>query len=135
MARIAVDFPFPPSINTVWRGTIRRGRLAIHRSDTYKKWQKQFGLEWMAQKPRGFKTIDGPFRATIIICPPTKRKLDLENRIKACLDAAQLFGIIKDDANCKRHTAWFGDPEEAPSGARLIIEPIKPKLALTGANR
>jgi Holliday junction resolvase RusA-like endonuclease len=127
--KICIDSPYPVSFNRAWRVRRLRGRVVVHRSDVYKKWQKQFGLEWLAQKPRDFKRIDGPFEVVIILSPVKKRAHDLENRIKVLLDACQVFGIIDDDIHCRRHAAWFGTPEEAPMGARIIIRSLD-KLGL-----
>jgi Holliday junction resolvase RusA-like endonuclease len=119
--RLVIDWPLPPSTNRLWRVTRDwRGKVRVYKNPKYRAFQLSAGLQWMLQRPKGFKTIDEQFIVSIIICPKRKNR-DLENNIKALLDTCQEVGVITDDKNCTRHTAWLGDQNEAPLGARIII--------------
>jgi len=125
MVEIAIDLPFPPSVNRVWRSRRLNGRVIVHRSTTYTKWMKQAHLEWMAQKPPGlFKTIDQGFKYTLILSRPDRRRRDSRNYDKAVLDWAQHAGLIKDDSLALDSRIRWGLDEEAPMGARLIIKTL-----------
>ena len=124
--RVKFDVRMPPSANSIWRSKrMPSGRLAVYRSVFYTKWLKEAGLEWMAQRPKGFQTIDSPFEATIILWPKTQHRMDPDNRTKAFLDFAKHAGMIMDDSSkyCRGITTRIGSSEDAPAGARLIIEP------------
>lgn len=123
MPVIAIDLPFPPSVNALWRiGKTRSGKRFMYRSKPYVSWLRQADGEWMAQKPRGpFKTIDGAFRIQIKLSRPDKRSRDSDNYSKAPQDWLQHAGIIRNDSNStETRIGWVTD-EEAPMGMRLII--------------
>ena len=126
--RVVIDLPIPPSTNRLWR-SVRTGRgVRLYKDRKYTAWLAEVGWEWQRQKPKGFKTIEGPVRSVLIVCPKRKTR-DLGNYEKAVHDAAQHFGVIKDDNNIRHFQCWFGDASEAPAGIRLIIETINPDRA------
>lgn len=126
---LAIDLPWPPSANRIWRSRRNKksGKLSVYRSPNYTRWQKQAGLEWMVQKPKGFQILGGKFRAWIVLCPPPNlwgRKWDKDNRVKALFDILQSLSIIQDDSLCHQHEVRLGEPAEAPMGARIILRPL-----------
>lgn len=67
--------------------------------------------------------ITGRFKAKITLHPPTKREIDVDNRIKVLLDLAQSTGLIENDKKCRLLLVVYGDPE--PQGrARLTLIPV-----------
>jgi Holliday junction resolvase RusA-like endonuclease len=116
--RIALDLPPPPPINRLWRSrrSPKTGKPIVYLSPRYVSWQKQFGLHWQIQRPRGFKQITEDFQATIII---GGRRRDADASAKALLDALQKFEIIKNDSQCIRVISEYGP---TTLGCRLIIE-------------
>lgn len=125
MTRIELNLPMPPSLNSIWRHRkTPSGRLVVYPSISYQKWKRAAGQEWMVQKPRNFKAIDGPFRAKIILYTKSGRTSDIDNRIKVVLDLAQSVSIVKNDSNCRMITTRYGSKDEAPMGAKLIIESL-----------
>ena len=121
------DVRMPPSANSIWRSRrMPSGRLSVYRSASYQKWLKEAGQEWLRQKPRGHKTWEGQFEVTIILWAKSER-MDPDNRIKPFLDFAKSAGLIMDDSAkfCRSVTTRLGSSIDAPSGARLIINPIK----------
>lgn len=124
MPVIAIDLPFPPSVNRVWRVKTnpKTGKRYGYRSAPYMKWLKQADNQWLEQKPRGpFKTIEGPFSIRIMLSRPDKRSRDCDNYSKAPMDWLQRAAIIKNDSlSMETRIGWVTD-EEAPAGMRLII--------------
>lgn len=121
---ITLDFPIPPSLNRLWRSGKNRktGKIIVYKSSIYNTWLKQFWIAWFENKPQGFRTIDGPFDAEILVAPSHKR--DADNSAKATLDAAQRIGIIHNDSQARRVIQEVVTPDRAPLGARLIIRPL-----------
>lgn len=67
--------------------------------------------------------LRGPFRIKIIAIQPPKALNDIDNLPKGLMDFCQQAGIIENDRLCvDLHILW-GTKEEAPDGARLLIEP------------
>ena len=114
--RITIDLPWPPSQNSIWRGSGRR----VYRSPEYINWIAQAHGEKLIQRVRG--RIEGKFKAKIILTPPDKRAIDIDNRVKVVLDFAQSSGMVKYDSKCRKLTvAWDDERPTIPSRARLIL--------------
>ena len=115
---IRVDWPRCPSTNRLWRSSRSRGKVRVYKDKGYVSWLKEAAGCWLLQRPRGFKTIEGPYETTIVVTPGRR---DLGNYEKAISDAAQALRIVADDKNCKRFVIEYG---EAPLGMRIIFTPL-----------
>lgn len=84
-----IKLPYPPSLNTYYRNW--RGRTVIAAQ----------GLKFrrdVAAATEGVQKLHGRIRLTLLVCPPDKRKRDLDNVCKATLDALQHAGLYEDDS-------------------------------------
>lgn len=84
--------PYPPSTNMYYRSF--RGRVCQHKSV----------IEYKNEVCRIMKSLNlfdekltDRLAVTIDIHAPTKRKYDIDNRIKAVFDSLQFSGFIEDD--------------------------------------
>lgn len=119
---IHVHCTYPPSVNAIWRHTGKR----VYRTPQYMSWLTTAGQEWLVQRAKlKVKSIQGPFRATIILVPPDKRKRDVDNPIKALLDLAKHLQITGDDSLCWKVSAEWGFNDQAPMGCCLILESVQ----------
>src|SRR3990167_7663956 len=75
-AMIELHLPMPPSANRLWR----RSGARMHKSSQYTEWLRVAGLMVMAQRIKG---ITGPYKLSIQLLRPDKRRRDLDNRIKS----------------------------------------------------
>jgi len=114
---LIIDCPVPPSLNRLWRV----GRRHVYKDARVNKWRREFWYRWYLTKPKGFKTIEGPFVAEIWVSSEHRR--DVDNNAKAVLDACQALRIISNDANARKVTQEIVEPERAPMGCRLRIIP------------
>ena len=116
---IILDLPWPPSQNSIWRGAGRH----VYRSPKYMAWLAQAEGEWMIQRSK-LKTrrIEGPFSCSITLHAPDKRRSDIDNRTKVCLDFCERMRIIENDYLCKKLSVVYGSKEDAPLGTRLHLE-------------
>lgn len=86
-----LELPFPPSVNQLWRRfghrtlLSRRGRAFRHSVQAI-------------LSARGVRPITGRLAVAIDVHPPDRRRRDLDNFLKALLDALQHGGAYHDDA-------------------------------------
>lgn len=114
--RIVLDLPWPPSLNAIWRS----GNRHVYRNPKYVRWINQAGLLAKAYR---YPTITGRFKAKIILNPPTKREIDVDNRVKVLLDLAEAIGLIENDKKCRLLIVSYGETIKGGS-ARLILSPM-----------
>lgn len=89
---IKIDLPWPPSINHYWRRVGARTLI----SKEGRQYREAVGKTWLLT--RGMGGVDGRIRAEIWAFPPDRRKRDLDNLLKATLDALQHAGAYTDDS-------------------------------------
>ena len=83
--------PFPPSMNTYWRNF--RGRTVISKNGReFREAVIKFVIDNNIPK-----FGDKKLKLTLILRPRDKRKIDIDNRIKAVLDALEHAGVFDDD--------------------------------------
>ena len=83
--------PFPPSMNTYWRNF--RGRTVLSKNGRqFKADVQDYVIEQNIPK-----FGDKKLKITMILRPRDKRKIDIDNRIKAVLDSLQDAGVFDDD--------------------------------------
>ena len=91
-----ITLPFPPSTNTYWRA-IGRGRVIISAKG------REFREEavYTAMIERGAidaEPMEGRLKVFIEAFPPDKRRRDLDNMLKAVLDALEHAKIYENDS-------------------------------------
>ena len=88
-----ITLPWPPSTNTYWRHPTKGPLAGRHLvSDAGRKYRAM--AQWTA-KEQGAKRMDGRLKVEIAASPPDMRRRDLDNTLKALLDA--LTGVAWSD--------------------------------------
>ena len=87
------ELPFPPSCNRIWRNVGQRTLLS-RQGRTY----RTVVCSILATKYCINKPLSGPLSIEILIHPPDRRRRDIDNSIKALLDALQHGGAYHDDS-------------------------------------
>ena len=91
-------------------------------SEPYRLWKNE-AMATLADQRIGKlfrKTIQGPYRMDVEVDRPSRRRLDLSNRLKALEDALTQAGVIEDDHLAQRITlAWSNKPPG--KGARIWV--------------
>ena len=87
-----LQLPFPPSVNHYYRSV--NGRALISKKG--REYKKEVYL--LARCNRWAKHIGGRLNVRVVLHPPTKARMDIDNRIKALLDAMQAAGVFLDDS-------------------------------------
>ena len=126
-----IVLPWPPSVNKYWR----MGRGRMHKSEAGKAYAAEAGFKARAMFKR--KPFTGRLRVEIFAFPPDKRARDIDNLLKAPLDA--LKGICFDDDSQIDELMIMRDSGRLGSGgdARLVVlvSETKAQLAANKATR
>ena len=106
------DLPYPPSINAYWRHRVFGRRPVVYVTDAgiaYREAVKS-AVDMRAK-------LVGELALTVRLYPPDRRRRDIDNPIKALLDAMTHAGVWVDDSQVKRMTV-----EMMPSlGGRVLV--------------
>jgi crossover junction endodeoxyribonuclease RusA len=112
-----MQLPLPPSMNTYWRNF--RGRTILSKGGRDYKLAVQ---EYVTQNDIP-KLGNERLAAIIKIYPRDKRAIDLDNRIKAVLDALQDAGVYNDDGQFDEITIVRGVIKSG-GGCNIIISTL-----------
>lgn len=111
------DLPWPPSVNTYWRHP-NKGPLAGRTLVSEKGRQYRDDCVRLAKVNRWPAFVSSArLSVTIHAYPPDKRRRDLDNVLKAALDAMAQAGVYGDDAQVDR----LEIVRKEPPGAVLCV--------------
>lgn len=85
-----VWLPWPPSVNHYWRHV--GGRVLISKDG--REFRQRVKMELFVQR---MPSLTGRLRVVIDAYPPDRRRRDVDNLAKSCLDALQHGGAFEDD--------------------------------------
>ena len=107
--------PWPPTSNTMF------GLKGHHRfvSKTYADWKDAAGEHLMQQRP---EKIEGPVWISLRLKAPTKRKWDIDNRVKPILDLLVTHQIIEDDNSSIVRRIDVRAEDDGGPGAYITLE-------------
>lgn len=98
---IAVDLPWPPTVNTYWRHITIHGRARTVLSEGGRRF-RQAALRRLFEHDKHHLRLPGPLSVSMRFYPPDRRKRDLDNLPKGVLDAMTHAGVWDDDSQIKR---------------------------------
>lgn len=93
----------PPSANHLWV----RARKGMRKSDAYVTWLMVAAIEARRQT---FKRVCGPYRLSISVSRPDRRRRDIDNLIKPVSDLLMHIGAVEDDSDCQSVFAEWAGP-------------------------
>jgi len=110
---IVLTLPFPPSVNTYWRN-IGRGRTLISKRG------RQYRDDVVGQVAnRLIAPLQCSLHVAITLHAPDKRRRDVDNYLKAPLDALTHAGVWADDSQIDRLSVQRG--ENIAGGAAVVV--------------
>lgn len=108
--------PFPPSVNGYWRAYQGRQIISKRGRDFRALVTRQLLSERQA-------CLSGELEVCMEICPPDRRRRDIDNYTKAVFDALSHAGFWVDDSQVKRLTIKMS--ALVPGGlVRLVVQPL-----------
>ncbi|WOC01198.1 MULTISPECIES: RusA family crossover junction endodeoxyribonuclease [unclassified Providencia] len=115
---ISLILPFPPSVNACWRN-INGKTLISAKGRAFRANAMAAVYEQLRKRPRA---ITEHVSVIVKMYPPSRKRRDIDNYLKAPFDALTHAGVWKDDDQIKRvEMEWC----EVVKGGRFEIE-IKP---------
>ena len=110
---IRLELPYPPTVNTYWRANGHRRYI----SPAGVAFTQEVSLIVKNQKPKTFG--DKQVAVSVMIHPRSKRKFDLDNTLKAILDALMKAGMYDDDSQIEYIEIARG---EAVDGGKAVVQ-------------
>ena len=120
-----LKLPFPPSVNTYWRHV--GNRVLVSKKGR----QYQATVSSMLHR-KDIRTHEGELIVDIRLVPPDRRRRDVDNSLKALLDAMQFGGAYHDDAQIVRLTVEKHQPEPDDPHAEVVVQNIPAPIGKAG---
>lgn len=120
-----LKLPFPPSVNHYWRHV--GGRVLVSREGReYRVKVKQL------LRRKAIETLSGDLIVDIKLTPPDRRRRDVDNSLKALLDAMQYGGVYFDDSQIVRLTIEKVQPDREESHASVVVQNLPAPIGQAG---
>lgn len=107
---LSLSLPYPPTANTIWRHV--KGRVLL--SEKGRLYRRKVAMSVLGQIGRS-KAIGGPVALAMAVMPPDRKRRDLDNVLKATLDALTHAKIWGDDSQVKRIEIEMHEPTKGGS--------------------
>ncbi|MCW8886890.1 MAG: RusA family crossover junction endodeoxyribonuclease [Motiliproteus sp.] len=118
---IDLVLPYPPTVNHYWQHTIRNGRHNVN----IKQKGAVYRVETMyrcKEALKGKSELVGRLGVEVFVSPPDRRKRDLDNILKALLDALGHAGVYQDDSQIDELIVRRQEPQKGGSVRVRITE-------------
>lgn len=122
---IRLTLPFPPSVNRYWRHVGTRVLISKEGRE-----YRQVVTDLMTS--RRIKKHEGDLIVDIRLVPADRRRRDVDNSLKALLDAMQAGGAYDDDSQITRLTVEKVEPESDTPRSEIVIRHVPAKLGQPG---
>ena len=117
MNKAFLTIPFPPTLNH----NIGRKGARYYKSGEYKSFLSQVGWLWLKAKPRDWSK-EARYSVVVELIYNTRRRYDVDNRVKPILDALTRAGTWNDDAQVDEILVVRGEVDKENPHAKIWIE-------------
>jgi crossover junction endodeoxyribonuclease RusA len=116
MKTTKIELPMAPTINHYWKHKVVGKFASVYVSIDGLDFQR--AVKWIVME-LGLKTLTGRLIVDIVLFFPTLGRNDIDNRLKACLDALTKAGVWLDDSQIDQLTVRRG---EKTKGGMMQVE-------------
>lgn len=122
---LKLSLPFPPSVNTYWRHVGKRVLVS-------KKGREYQAAVSALLNRKNIETHEGDLIVDIRLVPPDRRRRDVDNSLKALLDALQFGGAYLDDSQIVRLTVEKFTPDPDKPRADVVVQNLPAPIGKAG---
>lgn len=122
---LRITLPYPPSVNRYWRHV--GSRVLVSKGG--REYRSIVNDIMQRQK---VKKHDGELIVDIRLIPADRRRRDVDNSLKALLDAMQAGGAYDDDSQIVRLTVEKFEPESDVPRSEVVIRHLPAKIGQPG---
>ncbi len=108
---VELELPYPPSANRYYRHVGMRTLI----SREGRRYRRRVCSILAAE---GVRPADGPLAVALEVCPPDRRRRDIDNLQKPLLDALEKGGAYHNDCQVKKLLTVMREPV---TGGRVIV--------------
>lgn len=112
--------PFPPTLN---HNVARRGNC-YYRDKNYDAFIELVGYEWKRVRPRKWN-VERRYAVSISLFYDSKRRYDVDNRVKPVLDALTKAGVWNDDSQVDMIRVQRREIDKKNPRAEVVVAPIE----------
>jgi crossover junction endodeoxyribonuclease RusA len=113
-----LTLPWPPSVNKYYRH-INKGQLAGRNLISEEGRAFRSAVDAVVRQARARKAMAFPLEVRVAAYPPDRRKRDLDNLLKATLDALQSSGVYLNDNQIESLSIYRAEPV---AGGQLEVQ-------------
>lgn len=118
---LKVTLPYPPSTNRLWRSFVTpSGGVRVILTPEARRYKQE--VFWRATEA-GAKITESPVSVRIRLVPPGKRSIDVDNAIKATLDALQNC-VYYNDKQVRQLYAEVAEPEKGKARLEVTVDEL-----------
>jgi len=122
---IELILPFPPTVNSYYTHT----RNGVFISKKGKVFRGQVAAEVLNQLGGTFATLEDTIYLEVLLSMPDRRKRDLDNYMKALLDALTHASLWEDDSQIDQLSIFRGPPSSPGSVTLRVYYPAGPIIS------
>lgn len=115
--------PYPPSVNTYWRKTMRGNRPNTYISEEGKAFRENVKAIVLESNDRDMFVC--PVELSVILHAKDRRARDIDNCLKALMDSLTHAGVWDDDNRVDKLTVIRGEIDREDPRAEVLIERIQ----------
>lgn len=119
---IAMTLPFPTSANRYWRNS-KRGVYVSKEAMQYRERVAEI-ITALILDGAWCPSSSMRLRMKMVLNAPTRRKYDIDNRIKVCIDALAHAGLIPDDEQVDSLTVDRGEYRKNNGSCSVVLSEI-----------
>ena len=116
MNRVKLTLPFPPTLNH----NVGRNGARYYKNDDYRRFQRHVGWLWLKAKPPKWNP-SARYAVAIELIYDSKRRYDVDNRVKPILDTFTKVGVWRDDVQVDMIAVFRGELDKARPRANVTI--------------